>query len=283
MNFFKNIGNFFSNKKKESDNNEEKKIGDESNTKDLNINENTRLLENNESYKLLNNQKDESIENELQKAKENNTMDYRDNQIFFDEKLKKKDSLLEKKFEEIKNINFENLTEGVIIKNNKEKYEKEIFKINNNSDDSKILDNVQENLLDVSNIKGNLKSDKSKTNPLNKSNTDTLNKSNTDTLNKSKTDILDNSKESSKISKVFKVYVKTFSGNVLNFDVVENTKIGDIKKGIFKSEGILENQQRLIYNNQELRSDYLLKNYNIKDSVTFSLTSILNGGIKNLF
>ena len=77
----------------------------------------------------------------------------------------------------------------------------------------------------------------------------------------------------------FDIYVKMLIGKTLTIKgVVENETIGDIKERITELEGIPPDQQRMIFNGQQLSDHETLKSSNIEAEATIHLVLRLRGG-----
>lgn len=75
------------------------------------------------------------------------------------------------------------------------------------------------------------------------------------------------------------IAVKTFTGKEVQFRTdVGSTTVEDLKKNIFDKEGIPLDQQRLIFNGEQLQDFFLLSEYDVTQGATVHLVLRLRGG-----
>ena len=67
---------------------------------------------------------------------------------------------------------------------------------------------------------------------------------------------------------LFQIFVKSLNGCSIRLDVESNDTIQNIKTQIQDKEGILPQQQRLLYNGKRLNDEFTLSDYNIKSETT---------------
>jgi ubiquitin len=67
------------------------------------------------------------------------------------------------------------------------------------------------------------------------------------------------------------IFVNTSTGKIITLSVNESITIENLKTQIFENEGISIKQQRLLYDNRELRNDRTFDYYNIKNGSTLHL------------
>ena len=72
-------------------------------------------------------------------------------------------------------------------------------------------------------------------------------------------------------SEEIKIFLKTFNGKTITFDVTSNDLIETIKAKIKDKEGILFDQQRLIFAETKLEDGRTLSSYNIQDQRVIEL------------
>ena len=75
------------------------------------------------------------------------------------------------------------------------------------------------------------------------------------------------------------IFTKTFNGKTLTLDVVHNESVGKLKAKIFEKEGILTEQQRLLFSGKQLEECRTIGDYNTKKSNTLHLYLRLRGGM----
>ena len=74
------------------------------------------------------------------------------------------------------------------------------------------------------------------------------------------------------------IFIKTLTGKLLTFNVLPDNTINDIKHMINCEEGIIVDQQRLIFVGKHLMDSKTLNDYNIRDGNTLNLVLMLRGG-----
>ena len=75
------------------------------------------------------------------------------------------------------------------------------------------------------------------------------------------------------------IFIKTLAGKIIIFQVELSDTIETIKYRIQDKEGIVFNDQRLIFSGKNLENSCPLSDYNIKTDSTLHLVLRLNGGI----
>lgn len=80
-------------------------------------------------------------------------------------------------------------------------------------------------------------------------------------------------------SNSFQLYVKTLTGKTITLEVTASSLVSDVQECIQHKEGILPDQQRLIFEGTELVEYVHLAEYNIKEASTLHLVLRLRGGM----
>ena len=75
-----------------------------------------------------------------------------------------------------------------------------------------------------------------------------------------------------------RIYLKTLTGKVYDFEVDPNETINDLKPKIQEKLGIPLNQQRLLYDGKQLEEDKTFIFYNIPNDSTIHMVLRLRGG-----
>ncbi|XP_060763462.1 uncharacterized protein LOC132872576 [Neoarius graeffei] len=76
----------------------------------------------------------------------------------------------------------------------------------------------------------------------------------------------------------FQVFVKNEKGQTKTYDVTDDETVDQLMAKIHWKEGVPEDQQRLVYSNQQLERGMKLKDYNIVSGSTIHMTLRLHGG-----
>ena len=69
----------------------------------------------------------------------------------------------------------------------------------------------------------------------------------------------------------YQIFVKSFSGRTLTFEVEKNNTIIDLKKKIQDAVGIPIEQQRIVYSGIQFEDNYTLGTYCVSPESTFHL------------
>ena len=77
---------------------------------------------------------------------------------------------------------------------------------------------------------------------------------------------------------VFEIFVKTLTGKTLDLYISHNDTIGYVKYLVQIQEGILPQDQRLIYAGKQLEDNRTIGDYNIEKESTLHLVLRLRGG-----
>ncbi|XP_060763894.1 polyubiquitin-B-like [Neoarius graeffei] len=76
----------------------------------------------------------------------------------------------------------------------------------------------------------------------------------------------------------FQVFVKNEKGQIKTYNITDDETVDQLMAEICQIEGVPVDQQRLIYNGQQLKSGRKLKDYNIISGSTIYMTLRLRGG-----
>ncbi|XP_060763440.1 uncharacterized protein LOC132872557 [Neoarius graeffei] len=76
----------------------------------------------------------------------------------------------------------------------------------------------------------------------------------------------------------FQVFVKNEKGQTKTYDITDDETVDQLMAKIRRKEGVPEDQQRLIYSDQQLEHGTKLKDYNIVSGSTIHMTLRLRGG-----
>ncbi|XP_046698313.1 polyubiquitin-like [Silurus meridionalis] len=76
----------------------------------------------------------------------------------------------------------------------------------------------------------------------------------------------------------FQVFVKNEKGQKKTYDITDSETVDQLMRKIYQIEGTPLDQQRLIYNGQQLESGRRLLDYNIQPGSTIYMTLRLRGG-----
>ncbi|KAI5611090.1 hypothetical protein C0J50_9262, partial [Silurus asotus] len=77
---------------------------------------------------------------------------------------------------------------------------------------------------------------------------------------------------------LFQVFVKNEKGQIKTYDITDSETVDQLMRKIYQIEGTPLDQQRLIYNGQQLESGRRLQDYNIQPGSTIYMTLRLRGG-----
>ncbi|XP_017307182.1 uncharacterized protein LOC108255606 [Ictalurus punctatus] len=76
----------------------------------------------------------------------------------------------------------------------------------------------------------------------------------------------------------FQVFVKNEKGQIKTYDVTDDETVDQLMTKVRQKEGVPVDQQRLIYNGQQLECGRKLQDYNIVSESTIYMTLRLRGG-----
>lgn len=83
-----------------------------------------------------------------------------------------------------------------------------------------------------------------------------------------------------RVTPVRQIFVMSLNGRTIALEVDDDTLVLEVKQQIEDREGILSDQQRLIFDGKELRNSMTLAYYKLKHGCTLTLLLSLHGGMK---